>query len=295
MPKIIAMLLAAMLCAVPALCEAGAAPPAAIEPEKIPAFSGAPGPGEVTGEPDSPALKDPGARYEYYTEETDGSEYMMFAMLDAVNDEAADITEYGALFITENQLLNDEGVPAVKIGMTLQDSPYGTVLISNMRFLWIDESTYSIGTHTWTYDGSRAEEAEGFEQELFDYYTESYHFPYGSLEAMNGVRQDENGYTYYLIRSSEEMSFEFVVGEGMRIVQLRVYTRNEDGELALTSYADYATGPAVEIPQPVLDAMGEVLTPVAEAEAAPEDGDPSMNEESRKAISDNLMEEEPEA
>ena len=79
---------------------------------------------------------------------------------------------------------------------------------------------------------------------------------------MNGVRQDENGYTYFYIKSDENRSFEYVVGEGTRIVQLRVYEKNDDGALVLTSFADYDVGPAWEIPQAVLDAMGEVLTPV---------------------------------
>lgn len=71
------------------------------------------------------------------------------------------------------------------------------------------------------------------------------------------MRQDENGYSYFFIRSDEPYSFEFVVGEGMRILQLRVYTEDEDGVLKLHQCADYDVGPAWEIPQAVLDAMGE--------------------------------------
>ena len=116
--------------------------------------------------------------------------------------------------------------------------------------------------YIFTYIADTVEREEAFTQEDFDFYFESYHFPYGNLETMNGVRQDENGYTYFFINSDENRSFEFVVGEGTRIVQLRVYEKNDDGALALTSYADYDVGPAWEIPQAVLDAMGEVLTPV---------------------------------
>ena len=71
----------------------------------------------------------------------------------------------------------------------------------------------------------------------------------------NYVWYDENGYAYFFIESTDGMSFEFVVGEGMRIQQLRVYMENESGELKLWSYVDYDVGSAWEIPEIVLDAM----------------------------------------
>ena len=221
--------------------------------------------GAVTGDFDEPALIDPEERYyEYFVEETDGSEYLVFVMLDTMNDEARDIEEHGALYITENQFLNKQGKPAVKAKLALQDSPFGRVLISEVQMLWTKVNTYSIGTYTFVYDGDAVETHDGKSQEDFDFYCESYHFPYGRLETLNGARQDENGYGYFFIKSEENLSFEFVVGEGMRILQLRLYTKNDDGHLALSSYVDYDVGPAWEIPQPVLDAMGQVLEPVSQ-------------------------------
>lgn len=215
----------------------------------------------VSGEFDEPALIHPEERYETFFEKTDGSDTMMFALLDSMNDEAKDIEQYGALYITENVGLNSKGKPSVKLKMAIQDSPYGKVICSEQQFLWMKVNTYSIAPYLFMYDGETVETQDGDDQETHDFYCESYHFPYGRLELMNGVRQDENGYIYFFIQSDENRSFEFVAGEGMRIKQLRIYERDEDGALALTSYVDYDVGPAWEIPQVVLDAMDEVLSP----------------------------------
>ena len=68
------------------------------------------------------------------------------------------------------------------------------------------------------------------------------------------MRQDENGYAYFLVQSTDTMSFEFVTA-GLRILQTRVYEKNSEGQLALISYVDYDVGEAWEIPQPVIDAL----------------------------------------
>lgn len=215
--------------------------------------------GSVTGEFDEPALVNPRERYETWFDKTDGSDYAVFAMLDAMNDEAADIEKYGALYVTEHPMLDDQGRPTLTTELALQDGPYGKMICTQTQILWMKALTYTVGEDMFIYDGDTVERTDGDDQEQFDYYCESYHFPYGPLDALNGIRQDENGYNYFFIRSDENRSFEFVTGEGLRILQLRVYEKNGDGDLALTSYADYDVGPAWEIPQPVLDAMEVAL------------------------------------
>lgn len=214
---------------------------------------------EVTGSFDEPALIDPKDRYDIYTDKTDGSEVLIFEMLDAMNDEAAEIEEHGALLITENPVLDDSGKPVVKVQLVIQNSPYGKMIISETRLLWMKAQTYSLKSLDLVYDGNTVEQTDAFTGEDIDYYCENYHFPYGRLETLNGVRQDENGYTYFLVKSDDSMSFEFVVGNDMRILQTRVYEKNSDGHLSLISYADFDVGPAREIPQAVLDAINERL------------------------------------
>jgi len=291
MKQLLALALCALLALLPALAEESTVTDGE---DSVPIQSLGSMGGEVTGDPDEPALKNPEERYETFFEKTDGSDYLIFVALDNMNDEADDIAEHGALYITENQFLNGEGKPTAHIDISLQSTPYGTVIIASTKFLWMEFTSYSIGTHTWSYDGETASPTDGLEQEDYDFYIESYHFPYGRLELLNSIRQDENGYTYYFIKSEDFRSFEFVTGENMRIVQLRVYERNDDGELVLNSYVDYDVGPAQEIPQAVLDAMGEVLEPLPEPTPVPEDYDESVENNPLINMFKNLLEEEPE-
>lgn len=209
---------------------------------------------EITGDFDTPALINPEERYEIYNEKTDGSEQGIFILLDGANDEAADIEEYGALHITENMELNANGKPLAKVKMSIQDSAYGKMMIMETRLLWLKNYVYCTKEKYLVYDGDAVEEVDGYSEEDFAFYTESYHFPYGPLQMLNGVRQDENGYAYFLVQSSDTMSFEFVTA-GLRILQTRVYEKNSEGQLALISYVDYDVGEAWEIPQAVIDAL----------------------------------------
>ncbi|MDO4370230.1 MAG: peptidoglycan-binding domain-containing protein [Clostridia bacterium] len=209
---------------------------------------------EITGDFDTPALINPEERYEIYTEKTDGSEQGIFLLLDGANDEAADIEEYGALYITENMELNSDGKPMTKAKMSIQDSPCGKMMIMETRILWIKNYAYCTKDGYFIYDGDTVEQVDDLSEDEFAYYCESYHFPYGPLQTLNGVRQDENGYAYFLVQSTDTMSFEFVTA-GLRILQTRVYEKNSEGQLALISYVDYDVGEAWEIPQPVIDAL----------------------------------------
>ena len=219
----------------------------------------------VTGPFDEPALKNPKDRYEAYVEETDGSEYPLFVVLDTLNDEAEEIEKNGALRITQGMYLDENGEPMLTVRIVMQNTLYGTVLITGVEYMGIreDETLYTIRDITFSDTNGKIERDDFTTQGDYDYYIESFHFPYGTLEAMNGMRQDDNGYTYILIRSDEDFTFEFVTAN-MHIKQLRVYERGDDDELELTSLVDYTLGEAEEIPQEVLDAFGEVLEPVTE-------------------------------
>ena len=259
-------LLAAVLAlAILAACAGWAEEAEAPSPTEMAALGG-----EVTGDFDEPALSGPEARYtDYFMDETDGSEEMVFMLLDSMNDEAEDMRD-GALLITENWYVGEDGAPGMQVRYWLQQSPFGAMMISRLKMSWADDTVYFCGTNAFMYDGETLESVEGFSAEDMEFYTTSYHFPYGRLEMMQGVRQDENGYTYFFVKSDDSTSFEFVIGEGMRIQQLRVYTRDEEGVLKLNNYVDYGTGPALEVPQAVLDAFGAVMEPAPESAEAPE-------------------------
>ena len=109
--------------------------------------------GEIKGTFDEPALTHPEERYEFFLDDTDGSEEVIYYMLDAANDEAEDIAEHGALLVTEHQLLDKDGKPSLTVDMSLQDSPYGKVCILKPRSVWMRMDAYSIGSYVFSYDG----------------------------------------------------------------------------------------------------------------------------------------------
>lgn len=229
-------------------------------------------PGEVTGEFDAPAFTNPEARYtDYFVEATDGSENAIFMFLDFMNDEAEDMKDGGSLIVTEHWGVSEDNPAGTKVSIQLQQSPFGPMMIARTKVLWITETVYFCGEYAFMGDDDGAEAASGNSAEEMEFYTTAYHFPYGRLECLQGVRQDENGYTYFFVKSDDDMSFEFVIGAEMRIVQLRVYVRNDEGALLLNNTVDYETGPAAEIPQAVLDAFGEVMPTLPEATEPPQD------------------------
>ena len=212
--------------------------------------------GTVAGDFEAPAPLNPLERYEEPVEE-DGSDQLLFMTLDALNDEAADIEAHGALYITEHPVQNEVSGMVTSVEISIQDCPYGRVLCSVMRLPGVNSTSYAIGKTVFYYADGSVTPKEIYAQEQYEFYCNSYHFPYGKLESVKGVRQDANGYLYFLIKNNEDRDFEFETDENMRILQLRIYERNGDGDMALASYIDYSVGPAWEIPQPVLDAMKE--------------------------------------
>lgn len=208
---------------------------------------------------DEPALKNPQERYEMYTEETDGSETVLYIMLDAQNDEAADVEEYGCLR-SINTFVGPDGREGMSTYTLLQNSEFGRVMINSITPEPLFGATYSIGMHNYTSMFGSAERIEDVfysTEEEFNWYWEAFHFPYGSLEVLNGVRQDENGNTYFLVKSNDGISFEFATGESMSVDEIRVYQKNENGDLALISLVHFETCDAVQIPESVLELMRE--------------------------------------
>lgn len=215
--------------------------------------------GAAVAEPDAPAMKNPEERYEAYMEQTDGSEYAVFVMLDSANDEAADVAEHGAVN-AHHRFLDENGETTQEVTISVQDSEFGHMVVSTVGEGLLSSRVYTLGARNYlTFMGVLGDRFEEGTQEDFDWYWESYHFPYGSLDTLNGMRQDENGYTYFLIKSDDTMSFEFAVGEGMRIEQLRSYTRDANGDLALDLIVDYSVGAALPVPEAVQAAIREDL------------------------------------
>ena len=200
-----------------------------------------------------PALENPQDAYEFYMDKTDDSEQLVYGLMDTMNDEADIVEEHGALH-AYTQMYDPSGLPYAGIMVTLQESLFGRMMISSVEEIHTD--IYTVGSRNYLAEnGKLASSFQEGTQEDFDWYWESYCFPYGRLQTLNGVRQDENGYSYYLITSEDYMSFEYVTDNSMKIVQLRIYIRDEEGTLRLDSTVDYEAGSAKPIPPTVFRAM----------------------------------------
>lgn len=209
--------------------------------------------GMALAEVDEPALKNPKDRYDIYFDQTDGSEELVFLMVDGVNDEAADVEAHGSLVMKHRFLV--AGMPMIKTNIILQNSEFGPMIVADVGD---GNVMYSLRNDAYiAIPGEPAAKAQGYSPEEFDWYWESFHFPYGRLEMLNGMRTDEAGNSYMLIKSDETMSFEFAMDGTMRIQQLRVYDHIGEGEMMLSLLVDYSVAPAVEIPEDVLALMHE--------------------------------------
>ena len=230
-----------------------------------PLVPGGPYGGAVTGPFDEPAPDHPEARYDDAGTAWSASDAdALYFMLDAQNDEASDIETYGALYVEEQHV--QEGYV---MRMAMQDCPYGRVVIMNVEASMIPPITmYAIGPYLFGHDGQTVERAESFFDDYFEDYGQHYHFPYSPLKALRGIRQDENGYTYFYIESDEPETMEFVTGEDMRIHQLRIYMKDSAGTPRLYSLVNYSTGPAWEIPDIVLDTIGGYMDETGDEFAA---------------------------
>ena len=220
--------------------------PADLKLEEIPV------PGLTAGGWQEPLPTDPEVLYDVYMDATDGSEQLIFGMIDYMNDEEETIADGHALAMT-HAAMDDRGQPADIVKIYLQDSEFGKVIIS-VPADYPDISMYSFAGSSWQLRSGLLYEMDA--DPGFDTYFASFRFPYGQLETLNALRQDENGFAYMLVRSDEPMSFEFVMKDGMEIVSLRVYD-NDGGRLVLAMTVDYAVEDAQPLPQVLVDTLRE--------------------------------------
>jgi len=219
---------------------------------------------------DTPALKNPEERYAFFMSETDGSENFIYAILDAMNDEATTVEEYGAMRMDQAYYM--EGQEVMRNQMLLQTCDYGRMTVTFFEDAPEEGILFTTANYNYMTMDGKLIRSDPYEDMEFDWYWESFRFPYGRLQTMNGVRQDEDGNSYFFITSDETMCFEYAVTPEMIIEELRIYVGDENGDLVLVSVVKYSTCEAKEVPPEVLAAMAENEPPQA-AHAETEDLD----------------------
>lgn len=217
----------------------------------------------------APALKNPQDAYEYYIEETDGSDQMIFGVIDIMNEEAAIAEEHGAVKFTMS-FIGPDGTPMITTYNYLQKSEFGNVHIMETTNWGETSIVYNIGTKMYQLQEDTISVTDnGYTLEEADWFWNSYIFPFGNLEVLNGVRQDENGYTYFLIKSDDIMTFEYVVGDGMKIKQLRVYYSDGSGNHELAILVDYGVSEAQPLPKDLIDLLTQTAESIPSANTSP--------------------------
>lgn len=203
---------------------------------------------------DAPALLNPQEAYDYFVTETDGSDQMLFQIIDIMNEEKAIAEEYGAVkfYMT---LYDDSANPAITMVHYLQICDFGYLHITEVTYDDETYYTYDIQDKMYSLIGDQVtvSDSSANDSDDPDWYWNSYVFPFGRLEVLNCMRQDANGYSYFLIKSDDYMTFEYVIGDSMKIRQLRIYTVNAQNDLQLSIVVDYDTSEAQPVPQAVLD------------------------------------------
>ncbi|MCR4622079.1 MAG: hypothetical protein K5663_08365 [Clostridiales bacterium] len=218
------------------------------------------------------ALVDPQEQYEILLEETDGSEEMIFYLVDIANDEEELVKSDGSVLIRQHMLKNDgkTAIELVQFDTRLYICEYGrvaqfTVHMDGEKY----EDVYCTESFMYREEASGVVSAAPAEisADEFNGTWENWVFPYYvPLEAMIGTTQGEDGCVYFLVRSDEgETLLEYVVSsEGMVMQGVNQYARDEeDGKYYLLMYTEVIRGEGDALPQAVLYAMkqNEKVTP----------------------------------
>ncbi len=206
---------------------------------------------------DEPVLKNPRDRYEAYMEKTDGSDALVMMMLDAMNDEAALVEENGPLTASMRHMdANGEVMDSDYV--TLMNCEYGRILVISSGFTSYDAHVYIIGEEALMEDGGIFETMEsGTNTEELEVLWGCYVYPFADFKMMHGMRQDENGYSYMLLRDAAGDLYEHVLGEGMKILEIRQYTPDENGDMVYKMRVTFSHDSDWEVPEEVLARMAE--------------------------------------
>jgi len=207
---------------------------------------------EESAAPDKPALSNPRNRYEEYYEDSDGSERTIFTLLDKLNDERALVEIYGSL--TAKIVYFDESGNEIRQDFTtLKNSEAGSYLalhdgktmLSKCIYMFEDALYHTIGE-------SLVKIQENPEPDAVSVAFDTIVFPCAQLSLLNGIRTDENGYTYYLAACTNGSQIEYVTKDASVITEIRQYTVNETGDMTLFCTVNFSYNSSLSLPEAVL-------------------------------------------
>ncbi len=209
------------------------------------------------------ALVNPQENYEYFMEESDGSEQLIFMMVDSVNDEADIVEKEGSVLIRTRFLMNDGTAASELATIDVHLFNFEGVRVIHMLVSMYGETQgdmYDTASNMYTVQEGGGVTVEPSQMAAEDYnaYWEHFVFPYyAPLESLAGMRQDDE-HTCFLVRSDGgDTLLEYVVStDGMVLLGMNQYERDgADSDYYLTLYTEIIRGEDVTLPENVIDAI----------------------------------------
>lgn len=211
------------------------------------------------------SLMNPQEQYDHFVKESDGSEQMLYTMVDMVNDEETLVQQDGSVLVRQHFVMNDgqTSVDYMTVETRLFLCDFGRVV--QMTVLVDGEVLGEIfSTENYSYQlsdsGSIEISAPAMSADDFNGTWENWVFPYYTpLEVLNGMREDGKGTMYFIVSSDEGDSLlEYVVSQdGMVLLGVNHYVRSDEGDdnYYLWLYTEVIRGEGAALPQSFLDAM----------------------------------------
>ena len=225
---------------------------------------------------DEPLLTDPESRYDELSEVSDGSEELIFLVLDMMNDEETLVAEHGNVrismiyygensgFRTDVILYNTEYGRAEMMEVYAFDSLYAKMLVTPSGHLY-----------NWDASGAFDSTESTVTQKTFDQTYEGFIFPFSGISMLRGVRQSEEDWCYFLVKGSDEgYLYEYVVSTNAMVLDgLREYVLDpSDGKYHLQLVTKVTYGDAQPLTSEELALVREAAqgsTKAAEGSATP--------------------------
>jgi len=197
--------------------------------------------------------------YPYWMEKTDGSETMLFMLIDFMNDEAKLVQEHGSLTIRMDYVEPD-GTAYATVYETLFDTEFGKGILVYMD--GYAERSYAFAYRSAVLNGDEVTVGgPQFAPDEFEDVWSGQCYPVAFEEVLHATAPAADGFTY--MRTSGTYGeegpgeLEYRLGNDMRLHWVKLYEVDEAGEPTLSIVISYSVGDPVEFPDSVVQALRE--------------------------------------
>lgn len=207
--------------------------------------------GAVYAEGTDALLKNPRDAYEFFMDETDGSDQLVFMMLDSQNDEETLAVDGTAVTYSLYEVSAD-GALTLSHRVFAFQTDYGKVI--RMDAGTDDPALYFVGAFLYKIQSGAEIQSAEYGLDTLESMWSSACFPGVSEMTLNTMRQDEDGANYYLITGGDGCEYEYKTDAANRIEEMRIYAPDGD-DFVLDIICFYGTCEAPALPDQLVDAL----------------------------------------